>query len=201
MCDVTLQEYIVFSKFDAPVESSFRSIPCLRSEGKVWVERLTVFASSQKEAVLLGRRSLICKQQKVLSVRAFELGDWYVPDQVRVKRVKVQTVVEKARCNRDRLIDRSELVGHAVGLKVSEHAVLRFRERSGCNKSDETVSKRILYMVDRAVEVSPKLNFGVIALLNHGFREARYFRSDHWVFVVCENMVVTVHDGDADRWE
>jgi len=81
------------------------------------------------------------------------------------------------------------------------HAIDRFRERTGSNQSDEEVCRKLLEMMAKAKEVKLKPPYNVVALLNHDFRDARYFRSGGFILVVEGDCISTVHHGQADRWE
>jgi hypothetical protein len=87
-------------------------------------------------------------------------------------------------------------------MKVSHHAIKRFRQRTGCKQSDEYVRYRVLDLLGRAVEIELKnKKFRTLALLNHDMREAQYFRAGEFVFVVDDGVVTTVHNGEANRWK
>lgn len=63
--------------------------------------------------------------------------------------------------------------------------------------------ERLKRALSRAVEVQLKPRYRVAALCNNGFEPARYFRSSWFVFVVSvrTGLVMTVHTGEARRWE
>jgi hypothetical protein len=84
---------------------------------------------------------------------------------------------------------------------VSDHAVKRFRERTNLVRSDQSIRNRLMDMVNKGIEVKPKKYYGVVALINHGFRAARYFSYNNFIIVVEDEAIVTVHQGEANRWE
>jgi hypothetical protein len=81
------------------------------------------------------------------------------------------------------------------------HAIDRFRERTGSKHSDEEVCRKLLEMLATAKEVKLKPPYNVIALLNHNFQDARYFRSGGFILVVEGDCISTVHHGQAGRWK
>lgn len=85
--------------------------------------------------------------------------------------------------------------------KVSPHAIQRFRERTGCNKSDYKVERRLRAMLLGAREVPVKPEWRLTQLLNHCGRDARYFDRDGMILVLEGDLIRTVHMGQADRWE
>jgi len=85
--------------------------------------------------------------------------------------------------------------------RPSPHAIQRFRERTGSEKSDEKIRLKLLALWANAKEVKLKREYRAIALLNHGLREARYFRAGGFVLVIENDQISTVHNGEAGRWE
>ena len=85
---------------------------------------------------------------------------------------------------------------------VSQHAIDRYRDRTGSNKSSKIIVERIKDQLSKAEEYVLKQKFKVIALLSHNFEESQYFKTRNgMIFVVLDNTVKTVHEGTADRWE
>lgn len=82
---------------------------------------------------------------------------------------------------------------------VSLHALSRYRERTGTQKSDQTVCNRITEQLMRAQPMRLKPEFMAIEMINHGIH-ANYWRLGDLMFVVENEVVVTVHRGEADRW-
>jgi hypothetical protein len=80
------------------------------------------------------------------------------------------------------------------------HAIDRFRQRTGSTQSDVEVCGKLLDMLAKAREVRLRPPYNVIALLNHDFHDARYFRSGGFILVVEDDCISTVHNGQADRW-
>ena len=83
---------------------------------------------------------------------------------------------------------------------VNPHAVLRYRQRTGTTKGDEKVRNKIIKMFSESYEVELKQEYKAVALLNHGFVEARYFRFFDWILVFRSGEIVTIHEGGAKRW-
>ena len=87
-------------------------------------------------------------------------------------------------------------------LTIIPHAIQRYRERTGSKQSEENVRKKIFKIILKGCEVKLKPKYRVIALINHRFENARYFRNSNGMIVVVENNVVkTIHKGTANRWE
>ena len=87
-------------------------------------------------------------------------------------------------------------------MKVSEHAMKRWKERTGSKQSEEKAAEKILDLVASGEKVQLKKRFRVIALLNHRCEESEYVRATNgMIFVVANEVVVTIHNGVADRWE
>jgi hypothetical protein len=86
-------------------------------------------------------------------------------------------------------------------MTVTNHAIKRFRERTGSKKSDDKIRTRLLTILSNAKEVRLKKKFRVAALLNHHLRDARYFQLGGFVLVVEGDCLSTIHRGEANRWE
>ena len=84
---------------------------------------------------------------------------------------------------------------------ISGHALERFRQRIGSKQTDEEICFKLFELFEQSKEVRLKPPYNVIALLNHDFRDARYFRVDGLLLVVEGDCIMTVHNGQADRWE
>lgn len=82
---------------------------------------------------------------------------------------------------------------------ISQHAIERFRERTGSKKSDATVCERLASRIATAEEMELKPKFHVIEMIAHG-THAQYWRSHDLMFVVEAGTIVTIHYGEADRW-
>jgi hypothetical protein len=82
-------------------------------------------------------------------------------------------------------------------LTVSSHAIARFRERTGAKYSDEKVKRRILRMLSGALELKRYEPSRVIAIMNHGWRDARYFDGRGMIIVVCDHEVKTIYSQSA----
>lgn len=86
-------------------------------------------------------------------------------------------------------------------LIVTQHAINRYKERTGCKLSDNQIEKKILdyYGKSEKVDLSPK--YKAIALLNHNFRRASYHRFSQFILVVEGMFLKTIHFGQAKkRW-
>ena len=82
---------------------------------------------------------------------------------------------------------------------VTQHAIDRYRERTGSKKSDEKVCDQLHCRRANAQEMELKPQFRLIELLAHG-TPSRFFREKDLVLVVENAALVTVHHGQADRW-
>ncbi len=83
---------------------------------------------------------------------------------------------------------------------ISSHAIERWMERTSC-KSEREAHATLKRHLAAATEVELAPQYKVVALLNHDFKPARYFKFDKWVFVISpEGSLVTIHTGTAKRW-
>lgn len=83
--------------------------------------------------------------------------------------------------------------------EVSQHAIDRFRERTGTTKGDLSIINQMGRRLTTAEEMVLLERYRIYELLSHG-RHSRYFRSNDLIFVVEEERILTVHKGQADRW-
>lgn len=95
---------------------------------------------------------------------------------------------------------RSKLV--VEELKITNHAVNRFKQRRECNLNDDAVRKLIKDLLKQAQQVEHKdPSQAVKALIRHNYEKARYFRRSGLIFVLsADNTVLTVHKGEAKQW-
>lgn len=87
-----------------------------------------------------------------------------------------------------------------VDIKITKHAIKRFREKTGC-KSDEKAINTINKMLQDGEETTFKNGiWKTLSLLNHNFKEAKYYRYSQWILIIVENKLVSLHRGKAKRW-
>lgn len=86
-------------------------------------------------------------------------------------------------------------------LRVSRHAIQRFRERSGSKKRDAQIETKLLEMAALSTEVEIKPEFRLRQMLNNYCEGATYLNSDGWILVVVGGVLSTLHYGEAERWE
>lgn len=90
----------------------------------------------------------------------------------------------------------------AINTLVTQHAIDRMRNRGNMSQnSDMQIAHRMRIMLRDSDEQKLKPGHDVIALLNHDFKKARYFRHGKWILVVEDGALKTVHAGEANRWE
>jgi hypothetical protein len=90
----------------------------------------------------------------------------------------------------------------AINTRITQHALDRMRNRGGMGQnSDLQIAHRLRIMLRDSEEQKLKAGHSVIALLNHDFKSARYFRHGKWILVVEGGALATVHAGEAQRWE
>jgi hypothetical protein len=91
------------------------------------------------------------------------------------------------------------------GIHVALHAIDRYRERTGCKRSDSYIAEKLRDFFNRSVEVELKKRYAVKTIINHNFQLARYFQFDQWIMVVefmnGRDTLRTIHDGQAKRWQ
>ena len=42
--------------------------------------------------------------------------------------------------------------------------------------------------------------YRAIQLINHDFKDAKYYKADGWILVVVKDRIVMCHPGEAGRW-
>lgn len=55
-------------------------------------------------------------------------------------------------------------------------------------------------MLENSEEMSLKKGRGALALMKHRYKVATYHRCNNWLIVVSENVIITMHEGKADKW-
>ena len=85
-------------------------------------------------------------------------------------------------------------------MKITKHAIDRYRQRTGATCSDIIAEDRILSMMGRADEVRLKEECRVASLLAHKFELANYYILGELVFVVVNNSLVTIHKNDKRKF-
>lgn len=84
---------------------------------------------------------------------------------------------------------------------VTNHAIEKWRERTGSKYSEEKVVKKILTGVYTGKEVFPKGKYKVLKLLRHKCEPAKYVYNWGLIFVVVGKHIVTVHKNDVGEFE
>ena len=82
---------------------------------------------------------------------------------------------------------------------VSQHAIDRYRERLDCKKADATIRGRIQKKLALAKEIHLLPQYEAAEILKHG-RPSRFFRYGSLIFAVRDEVIVTLHEGEAERW-
>ena len=89
----------------------------------------------------------------------------------------------------------------AINTRISHHAIERMRNRGNMGQnSDMQIAHRLRIMLRDSEEMKLKPGHDVIALLNHDFKKARYFKHGKWILVMEDDTIVTAHTGEAKRW-
>jgi len=97
-------------------------------------------------------------------------------------------------------VELTYLNGMQSNLIPSNHAAKRWMERTGSADPREAY-KSFREAIDYSVEVSLKPKYRAVALIDHKFKEAKYLKFDNWIFVVVDNIIVTVYDNKTSRFE
>lgn len=85
---------------------------------------------------------------------------------------------------------------------ISNHAIQKFRHLCATNESPEEVIKLKIYtLLTNAKPVRLKRQWRVRQLAAHEGKPARYYMSKGKIIVMCGNVIVTIHNGEAGRWE
>lgn len=83
--------------------------------------------------------------------------------------------------------------------KVTNHAIKRYQQRVH-NVDTNKAFNSLIDLCNAARPALLKKKFHSIALLQHNFKECEYYKDSHWVYVVINKCLITIHGGDADRW-
>lgn len=85
---------------------------------------------------------------------------------------------------------------------ISNHAMEKYRQLCEAEKSpDRCVAAKIYTLLTNAKQVRLKRQWRVRQLAAHKGVPARYYMSKGKIIVMCGNVIVTIHNGDAGRWE
>jgi len=86
-------------------------------------------------------------------------------------------------------------------LIVTQHAINRYRERTDCKLNDNQIEEKILEYYGKSEKVDLRPEYKAIALLNHNFKQANYYRFSQFILVVEGMFLKTIHFGQAKkRW-
>lgn len=88
-------------------------------------------------------------------------------------------------------------------IEITNHAVERYRQRTGCKQSDDEIRERIRQRLKASEEVQHKTpQLAALSIMKHGFTKAKYYDHGGLIFVVVnERALVTLHKGEAGRWK
>lgn len=95
-------------------------------------------------------------------------------------------------------------------MRIKDHAVTRYRERTGCKATDDWIRSQLLRLLETAEEVVLRRRFRALQLMKHGFTPARYYQVPAWghpikarglILVVEQDCLLrTVHRGESRKW-
>jgi len=83
---------------------------------------------------------------------------------------------------------------------ISHHVISQYRKRTGSKADDEGIKSKVEALCKKSVEVELEPSFKALALLNHRLKPARYYKFSQFIFVISEDVLVTIHFGEAKRW-
>lgn len=86
-------------------------------------------------------------------------------------------------------------------LKVTRHAVERYRERHLTSHNDMWVANKLREMISDGKEYKLRPEHRVRQLLAHDCKEAVYVKYGKFIIVIEDSAVITLHFGTADKWE
>ena len=84
---------------------------------------------------------------------------------------------------------------------VTSHAVESYTRRFAKKKPPGNIKERIISELMEACEVWLKPEHRLTSLLAHNCNDARYYRKGGRIFVCANRVVVTVHNGEAEKWQ
>lgn len=88
-------------------------------------------------------------------------------------------------------------------LKVSPHAIDRYRERTNCTVRMDAchVKQRLESTFNKSVPAELKKEYRVTQLLRYGLDKTTEYRiCSNIVFVIVDGVVATVHRNESKRW-
>lgn len=83
---------------------------------------------------------------------------------------------------------------------VTDHAIQRFKERTGAKYSDGKVAKRISGIVGKGKEIAPKKQYKTLLFMRHNCRDVKYFQDDNGMVVVVDWKRVATVFFDTRKW-
>lgn len=86
-------------------------------------------------------------------------------------------------------------------MKITQHAIDRYKQRLNKNCSDLIAELNILQMLERAREVELKPEYRTAALLCHKLEEAQYLAVGKLIFVKVDDAITTMHPNDKGRFD
>jgi len=75
---------------------------------------------------------------------------------------------------------------------ITKHAIERFEERNEDVSKPSNVEKTIRKLLKKSFQIKFSGKHQVIRLLNNDIKEAVYYYSSGWIFVVSNNKIVTI---------
>lgn len=83
---------------------------------------------------------------------------------------------------------------------ITNHAIQRYRERTGAVYSDEKCKNKIKKLISAGKEVILKPEHRVRELLKRQYKDSKYIKNHNLMIVIEDNIVVTIHDNTANKW-
>ena len=85
-------------------------------------------------------------------------------------------------------------------IHITDHAIMRYRERTGCRADVADVMQRVRKALRTAVRVRRKNN--VSALLRHEFKKTTYLRAPSGlIMVIVEGTLAAVYQGERGMFQ
>jgi hypothetical protein len=86
-------------------------------------------------------------------------------------------------------------------MRVNDHAIRRWRERSGSKQTDDTIRTKLRNMVREGNEHTMRERWRIYSLLDYPMGDCHYMVHGGWVVVVRDNRIATVYPFVRRVWE
>lgn len=87
-------------------------------------------------------------------------------------------------------------------MKISQHAIERFRERTGAKYADEKIEEKLQHMVSGSVPVQLKPRYRIFNIMRNNYRESNFHKYNGTLLISRDDTLVTFINGKVpDKFE